>query len=148
MRKLASKANGAVVRRAQRMTRHGAYAWLPWVCVLVLLAAFAWTCYRPNGKTFDIVCNLIIVAGVILIASGAVVQPKMRDQLFAIKDYDPQKTDANGVAPPPPERLTDADIAKFFIDASDNSEAGTLLAVFGTCGLALHLIVDLALGLG
>lgn len=143
MNKLAGKANRAVVSRAKWMTQHRAYAWLPWVCIVALIAAFAWTCFHPNGKTFDIVCNLIIVAGVILIASGAVVQPKMRDQLFAIKDYDPTKKGKNGIAPRPPQRLTDAEIAKFFIDASDNSEAGTLLAAFGTCGLIIHLVVDL-----
>jgi hypothetical protein len=146
VKKLADRANRAVVNRAKLTTQHKAYVWLPWVCILFLFAAFVWTCLHPNGKTFDIVCNLIIAVGVILIASGAVVQPDMRERLYTIKDYDPTKKGKNGVAPYPPKRLSDAEVAKFFIDASDNSEAGTLLATFGTCGLVIHLIVDLLLG--
>ncbi len=138
--------NATMARHIKSALKRSHYSWLPWVCAGFLASAYYVMYQHPSGKTLEIFCNLVVIGGVLLVASGAVVTQEMRDHLFAVKDYDKNPKDKNGTPRPRPT-LSDAQIAGLFLDASDKCEAGTLTVAAGSVGLVLNLILGW-LGIG
>ncbi|MHB1056685.1 MAG: hypothetical protein ACYC0F_02235 [Rhodanobacter sp.] len=141
-RKAPQKLNAKIARRFKQAAKRSQYSWLPWVCGALLVIAYIVMLHYPNGKTFDIFCNLTVMGGVLLIASGSVLTKDVRNHFFDIKNFDKNRKDKNG-KPLQRPTLDDSQVAALFLEASDKCEAGTLTVIAGSAALVLHLIIDL-----
>ncbi|MCE4364824.1 hypothetical protein [Xanthomonas hortorum] len=83
---------------------------------------------NPSGEVFSALINVVILSGILLVASGAVVSRDFRSRLYDIR----QGKDVPGIA--------DTELAELIIETSDNCEAGTLVIVIGTVILVVHSI--------
>ncbi|MDY1549583.1 hypothetical protein [Luteibacter sahnii] len=135
----AKRLNTTIARNIKKASKHSSYPWLPWLCALGLIITYLVMLKYPSWKTYDVFCNVVVVCGVILVASGSVLTQEMRQHLFDVKDFDKNTKDSNGNARVRP-MLSQKEVAAMLLEASDRSEAGTLTAVIGTSALIVHLI--------
>jgi hypothetical protein len=169
----------------QTSRRYSFYAVIPWIIGSALFVSYVLV-ITGHLEYSDLLANLVIISGALLIANGAVLSRKKRNVLYDLihrEEQAPTRTikereflefkleimenlysqsgslhsgkrkqmldEMEGIRkridklPKDSKQLAQKYLASVVIDASDNTEAGTLLIVIGTLGLAAIKLVEM-----